>query len=31
MFIPKENLISGIDNEAMYYGRLSDEIVSIVE
>lgn len=27
MLIPKENLISGIDNEAMYYGRLSDEIV----
>lgn len=27
MLIPRENLISGIDNEAMYYGRLSDEIV----
>lgn len=27
MLIPKENLISGINNEIMYYGRLSDEIV----
>ena len=27
MLIPRENLISGIDNEEMYYGRLSDEIV----
>lgn len=27
MLIPRTNLISGIDNEAMYYGRLSDEIV----
>lgn len=27
MLIPRENLISGINNEAMYYGRLSDEIV----
>ena len=27
MLIPRVNLISGIDNEEMYYGRLSDEIV----
>lgn len=27
MLIPMENLISGINNEEMYYGRLSDEIV----
>ena len=27
MLVPRENLISGIDNEEMYYGRLSDEIV----
>lgn len=27
MLIPRVNLINGIDNEEMYYGRLSDEIV----
>ena len=27
LLIPKQNLINGIDNEEMYYGRMADEIV----